>query len=338
MIDSHRDSFAFIIISYNHEKYIIEHLESIKFQVLTHGSNIDIDVIVNDDFSRDGTRDLINIWFTSNRNLFRNVDFLYNPENLGTCASVSNALDRVVADRCKLTAGDDVYSNENIFELSRHDDEVSMLSGRVLYLYESVIEFDLFTSIFETATEVVYKRAKSLHRFMHFSFTNAPNLVYSMACLKNRNVRDYLSCFDVVEDWPLQVSIAREFPQKRVKLIDRVLVYYRRTEGSTYIVANERFLSDKERVYDDLLAASRSLLDLIRLTSRKKALRRRGGITKKLWNVDTYFFALAAFVRLPAIIRRSRGIDMHLKQHREHYAQIQEQARLFASENLVQSA
>lgn len=323
-------------MAYNHEKYVIEHLESIKFQVLTYGRNVHVDVIVSDDCSRDGTRDLIDIWFALNRSLFRNVDFLYNSKNLGTCANISNAIDRVVAKRCKITGSDDVYSSENIFELSFHDDEFSMLSGRVLYLRGPVIEFDLFTNIFETATDVIYKNANALYRFKHLSFTNAPNLVYSMSCLKHRNVRDYLSRFDVVEDWPLQISIAREFPQKRIKLIDRVLVYYRRTEGSTYIVANERFLDDKDRIYNDLLVTSRSLLEKIRLTSRKKALRRQGGIIKKLWNLDTYFFALAAVVRLPSIIKRSLGINIQLNRHRAHYSQIHEQARSFVSTKLDQ--
>lgn len=332
MIDKRVDSFTFIILAFNHEEYIIEHLESIKFQVLKYGANFEIDVIVNDDCSRDSTRDLIDRWFGSNRDLFRNVYFLYNSENLGTCASLSNALDLVVSDRCKVTAGDDVYSFENIFELSFFDQEVSMLTGRVLYLRGSVIELDPFTSIFETTTDVVYKRALPLHRFKHFSFTNAPNLVYSMTCLNNLNVRGYLSRFDVVEDWPLQVAIAREFPQKQVKLIDRVLVYYRRTEGSTFIVANKRFLNDKERLYDDLIETRDSLLEGTRLNSRKKALRRRRGLVSKLQNLDTYFFVLAALVRLPAIIRRSRGVDLQLEHHRAHYARIKEKAILFANQ------
>lgn len=335
MVDKRDESFTFIVLALNHEEYIIEHLESIKFQVLTYGANLKVDVIVNDDCSRDSTRDLIDRWFDSNRYLFRNVNFLYNSENLGTCASLSNALDLVVSDRCKVTAGDDVYSVEDIFELSFFDHEVSMLTGRVLYLRGSVISFDFFTGILESSTEIIYKGAPPLHRFKHLNFTNAPNLVYSMKCLNNCNVRDYVSRFDVVEDWPLQVAIAREFPQKKVKLIDQVLVYYRRTTGSTFIVANERFLNDKERVYDDLIEIKKNLLDGIRLVSRKKALRRRG-IASKIWNFDTYFFVLNVLIRLPTIISRSRGVDMQLNKHCEHYAQIKKQANLFLSQSQEQ--
>ena len=333
MVDSDRDSFAFVIISYNHENYILEHLESIKFQVVTYGADLDVDVIVSDDCSLDNTRALIDNWFGINRTFFRNVEFLYNQKNLGTCKSVSNALARIVAPRFKLTASDDVYSNENIFELSRCVSEESMRTGRVLYLKGSMIQFDPVTSALETVTDVIYRKVKPFHRFKHFSFTNAPNLVYCGDCLSNQHVRSYLSRFDVVEDWPLQVAIAREFPEKRIKLIDQVLVYYRRTTGSTYLVANERFLKDKERLYDDLVMNERSLFERLRLTSRKKALR-RGRITSKLLNLDSYFFALAMLFHFPDIILRSRGIDFKLNSHRAHYAYIQEQARIFMIQNL----
>ena len=327
--DNLGSSFAFIILAYNHENFIIEHLESIKFLIQRYGRGIDVDLVVTDDFSRDRTCLLIDRWLLLNRRLFRNVNLLYNQKNSGTCRSLSNALDHVVADRCKITAGDDVYSSENIFEIAIDDDEFSMISGRVLYLRESQIVFDPVTSFYETATEVIYKHSKPLHRFKHFSITNAPNLIYAMACLKNHRVRNFLSQFDVVEDWPLQIAIAREFPQKKVKLIDKVLVYYRRTPGSTYIVANDRFLKDRKKIFSDFISKEDSFIEIIRMFSRKKALGHRGKIASKLWNLDTYFFILAGFVRLPLIIMRSRGIKINLTHHRSHYALIKENARLF---------
>lgn len=333
MVDNNRKSFAFIVIAYNHENYILEHLESIKFQVVTYCSGVDIDVIISDDKSLDNTRIIIDRWFAINRDLFRNVELLYNPENLGTCACVLNALERLVADRCKITASDDVYSYENIFELSCCETSVSMRSGRVLYLKGTTIEFDPFTSLLETVTDVIYQRVEPLHRFKHFSFTNAPNLIYSTACLNNQNVKTYLSRFDVIEDWPLQVGIAQQFPEKRVKLIDYVLVYYRRTEGSTYLVARGRFLKDKERLYDDLVVNEKNPFERLRLTLRKKALK-RSRITNKFFNLDTYCFALATLFHLPCIILRSRGVDVKLSSHQAHYAYIQEQARKFSNCNL----
>ena len=94
-----RPSFAFLVVTSNHQDYILEHLESIKYLVQTHGADIDVDVIVNDDCSKDQTRSLVDWWLQINAGLFRHVKTLYNPKNLGTCASVNNMLTHVVADR-----------------------------------------------------------------------------------------------------------------------------------------------------------------------------------------------------------------------------------------------
>ncbi len=79
-----RPSFAFLVVTYNHQDYILEHLESIKYLVQTHGTTWDVDLIVNDDASHDNTRTLVDRWLLENRTIFRNVKILYNSKNLGT--------------------------------------------------------------------------------------------------------------------------------------------------------------------------------------------------------------------------------------------------------------
>ena len=54
----------------------------------------------------------------------------------------------------------------------------------------------------------------------------------------------------MIEDGPLQIAIARQYPERKFQLINYVLVYYRRTSGSTFLVASDRFINDK--VLDNL--------------------------------------------------------------------------------------
>ena len=98
MLEDKKASFAFLVLTYNHQNYILEHLESIKYLVMTHGHNIDIDLIINDDGSKDETCGLVSRWVKSNTNLFRTVTTLFNPTNLGTCRSVDNMLAKVNAE------------------------------------------------------------------------------------------------------------------------------------------------------------------------------------------------------------------------------------------------
>ena len=71
-------NFSFLVLAYNHENYIIEHLESIKYQVLTYGEEMSVDILISDDFSRDRTVDLIEKWIFANKRLFNRVIFRFN--------------------------------------------------------------------------------------------------------------------------------------------------------------------------------------------------------------------------------------------------------------------
>jgi glycosyltransferase involved in cell wall biosynthesis len=317
-----RESFVFLVVTYNHQEYILEHLESIKYLVVTHAEGIDVDIIVNDDFSKDNTRTLVDRWLQVNSKLFRKIKTIYNEKNLGTCASVSNMLTHVMANRCKITAGDDVYSFENIFELTKHQPDVAMVSGRALYLLGNELGIDRRSNILSTATQVIYENDTLLHRFKHFSYNNAPNLQYATECLLNPEVRSYLNRFDVTEDWPLQVAIARKFPNRRFKLIDEVLVYYRRTTGSTYIVANKRFIEDKNLIYKDLIANETSWTEKLRLKTRQLCFKKNNWWLNKIINLDLYFFIGSFVWRMRRIITKNNAVGLGVAQHKLHYAQI----------------
>jgi hypothetical protein len=310
------------VFAYNHQDYILEHLESIKYLIQNYGSEIDVDLIVNDDCSHDQTRMLIDHWLSINSELFRSVKTIYNSKNIGTCSSVNNALSHLVADRCKLTAGDDVYSFENIFELTKCESNVAMVSGYALYLHGDELTVDRMAVKLATITQVIYKNNTLLHRFKHFSYNNAPNILYDTECLLNTNVREFLRNFDVVEDWPLQIAIAREFPDFRFSLIENVLVYYRRTSGSTYLVANQRFSLDKNKIYNNLIINELKLFERIRLISRRCCFNSKNFWIRKFLNLDAYFFLWSYVTNYFAIKKIENKINFDLKSHREHYVKI----------------
>jgi len=322
MSKEHTPSFAFLVLTYNHNDYILEHLESIKYLVCTYGKGIDVDLIVNDDCSADATCERIDQWLTINKHLFRFVETVYNASNIGTCASVKNLLDKLKADNFKLTAGDDVYSYENIFELSKFQSDVSILSGRALFLYDDKISFNRVANVLATATQIIYEKDSLLHRFKHFSYNNAPNILYSKSCISDSEVVESLGRFDVVEDWPLQIAIARRFPTLRFQLIDSVFVYYRRTQGSTYIVANDRFRKDNRKIYDDLIQNEENRIERFRLRSRKICFEADNWIINKLFNLDFYFFGFSFLFRIVKIFRKEIDLEVSESLHQEHYAEI----------------
>ncbi len=321
-----RKSFAFLVLAYNHESYILEHLESIKYLVRTYAEAINVDLIINDDCSKDQTKKIVDEWLHINTGLFRFVKTLYNSKNLGTCASMNNMLNHVVADHCKLTAGDDVYSFENIFELTKCELDVAMISGRTLYLLGDQLKNNQMSNILATATQLIYKDNNLLHRFKHFSYNNAPNITYTTDCLFNSNVRAYINQYDVIEDWPIQIAIARNFSERRFELIDEVLVYYRRTMGSTYLVANQRFNKDKSKIYNDLIQSESKLIERLRLLSRKFCFNAKYQLPKKILNLDFYIYCFSFLLQAASIVKLTNSVNMRLIEHQNHYFFIKSQA------------
>lgn len=322
-------SFAFMVAAYNHQDYILEHLESIKYLVIAHGNGRLIDLVISDDHSKDNTRHYIDHWIEKHRHLFRSVKTIYNAENIGTCSSVYNMLREVDARCCKLTAGDDVYSYENIFEISEYHENISMASGLPLHLFGSTLHEDKMCSLLATATQIIYRNDPLLHRFKHFSYNNAPNIIYSTPCVKDPNVVNFMQKFDVTEDWPLQIAIAREYPEHKFALVKRTLVYYRRTPGSTFIVANRRFRADKLKIYSSLIEQEKRLIEKIRLRGRMYCFQANNRIINKFLNMDLYFFIFACLASIRKITAEFKGINLNTMKHQEHYLQIKQAANDF---------
>lgn len=312
-------SFSFLVLAYNHEQYIIQHLESIKYLVERYGAGVRFEIIVNDDCSKDATVEVIDQWLAGNSHLFYRVVKFFNSENLGTCASVVNMLGAVTSDYYKLTAGDDVYSFENIFELAVQEGDVSIVSGLPLDLSDGLISekrSDIFSIV---STQAIYHKKSLAQRFKFLSNNNAPNILYLPSYISDPSVIAFLKGFDVVEDWPIQVAIAEKYPDSKFVLLDKVYVYYRRTPGSTYLVAGGRFYKDKCKLYEYLISKEKRLFSRFLLRNRYFCFRLGSPFVNKFGNLAFIVFASGIVMNFSKIYRRFSALDTKLSLHQEHF-------------------
>lgn len=318
--------FSFLSVAYNHENYIIEHLESIKFLVNKYGANICCDLIINDDFSTDQTVYLIDKWLAVNENLFHRVIKLYNEKNIGTCASVANMLKSVRTKNIKLTACDDVYSFENIFNYANLNADISIRSGVPLGIIDGKLlenRIDIFNII---ASDKVYSNMPLLRRFQLLSNNNAPNIIYNCKYILNNNVLKFLSNYDVIEDWPIQIALAENYPESKFELVDKVFVYYRRTAGSTYIVAQGRFYNDKINVYNYLIEKEDILFRKILLMNRLYLFKLGSKFANKFFNFSFYIYLLKVIIQSFQIASFYKKSDFQFACHEKHYDLIKQNA------------
>lgn len=283
--------FTFCVLAYNHNKYIIQHLESIKFQIKSFMDDWTVNLIISDDASSDNTVELINVWLTYNNKYFNKIETNYNDKNIGTCAVVQKLLKKYDGGHLKITAGDDMYSNESIISELVHCDGNTILVGRTFLLKERKVIRSLFYDTLEKFSILANQNYKVMDKIKRYQVINAPNTFYPVHRLNTEACGEFLSRFDVVEDLALQIYLAENYPSLKLKFVDKCFVLYRRTSNSTYITANQRFLMDQYSLLTYLANGENKFL-------RRALLRMRASKFTKysmlgLFLIPKYIFLLA---------------------------------------------
>lgn len=315
-------NFTFCVLAYNHSQFILEHLESIKFQVLNYGKNIECSIIINDDASTDNTVKLIEKWLSENNKIFKHITKIYNKVNRGTCNGVINISDKLKTKYFKLTAADDVYSSTNIFNFLKKNDSFSLLSGLPLRLIDGVVSYSFFEVFNYLASALIYKNNSLIDRLSNVSIVNAPNLFYSERDFKNLKNIEFLKKFDVVEDWPLQIAIAVNNKSSNLISSNKNIVLYRRTFGSTYLVANSKFEKDQVKVFDYLINYYKNLnkpFKVMMLRNRRYLFRKKSLILKSFFNFQRFIYFFKVIYFTPKILRNYLSLRLNIKKEQLHY-------------------
>ena len=107
--------FTFAMLTYNQEKYVVEQLESIKYQVLNYGNDFQVYFLLCDDASSDSTVRIAKKWVEKEK-IFDDCNFIVSLKNKGLVNNYIIALKNIKTDLFKLLGGDDLYYKNNVFE------------------------------------------------------------------------------------------------------------------------------------------------------------------------------------------------------------------------------
>ncbi|WBA13977.1 glycosyltransferase family 2 protein [Salinivibrio proteolyticus] len=321
-----RIDFTFGIITYNHSDYILEHLESIKYQILNYGKGAGVKLVVSDDGSSDNTLEIIKKWISYNADLFMECIILGDGVNRGVGHSFTNIWKHIGDEAFKVLAGDDVYSYENIFLEANLLEKYDFVSGLPLLLIDGKILYKKNLMFHLYATQHIYKNKTLLSKIKNISVINTPSLLYRNKFIKDKSVFDFIRQFRVTEDFPMMASLSSIYPKLKFFTSDRVYIYYRRTKGSIYIVDSERYNKDKEDVFKYLINVDKSYIGRF-LTRNRLFCYKAGGRIGKVLNIGYYIYLLRLLMALPKITSSMRGLRIDEEKHRTHYKKIVERAR-----------
>lgn len=223
--------FTFGVFCYNHEKYIIELLESIKYQAINYGDGIACSIVVSDDASKDATVYLVKKWLDVNGSLFTKTMVLEAEQNQGTVENYKKIMKYIEDDNFKVIAGDDVFANSNIFSCLKEADEHCI----VTYMPTILMSGNVFLRQDWYVKHRAYMKKKRSHRYdvkkqEQGSYFHTPCTFFHKT-MYEKYYEGKETEFRLFEDDPLWHTLLTSDSEARVIFREDTLVLYRMHEN-----------------------------------------------------------------------------------------------------------
>lgn len=253
---AYMEKFAFGILTYNQEKYILETLESIKYQKIFYGKNWEVNLIITDDASKDATVEVIKEWIQKNEKYFSNIELIANEKNKGTVANYCTILEKVGNRKFKILAGDDLIGKNNLFkEYQDLTDKklktyfrIELCDGKIYYREKYLIDF--YYHKYHN-----WRPGYNLKYFRRGRYLHTPSTLYTTNLFEMADCKKNLRDFRIYEDEPTWYSMIRNVDDLEIDFVESGIVLYRIHNQSISNVPNPVFRSEsrkmKEWYYND---------------------------------------------------------------------------------------
>lgn len=246
---------SFIALSFNHSKFLIETLNSIKNQCFV----IDFEIIITDDASKDNSVELIQAWVAQNKNEIK-IQTLFNSENIGLCKTLNCAIAMAKGQWIKPIACDDVLENKYlekfITEINK-DVSIGLVCSDMSHINNNGVKIRESNWIYNQ-TEISYSIVNDFNNLLKAQYLNAPTLFYK------KELWEKLGGYDeslIFEDWDF---LLRAKKITNFVAIKESLVRYRMHENNMHLnfKTNERYVTDSIKLLKKYLSEENK--DLLR--------------------------------------------------------------------------
>ncbi|NBW27165.1 MAG: glycosyltransferase family 2 protein [Flavobacteriaceae bacterium] len=248
---------SIICLAFNHEKYVVETLNSVVEQ-----SYQPIELIIVDDCSTDNTKLVINNWLLSHPE----VQFIVNEANRGNTKSFNNALKFAKGEYIIDLAADDLIVPNGIeLQINAFQNSKYKNLGVVYGNAEIINEDGSFNSYYFPVDEdrkVIAKRATG---DIYSSVLSTGDSICSVSALFKKSVFDFLEGYDETLDYEDLDSWIRTSREYEFDFIDEVLVkkrtvanslgsnFYKKKHKiniSTYIILKKALKLNRSKIED----------------------------------------------------------------------------------------
>lgn len=322
--------FTFLAVTFNQEEFVIENLESIKYQIVNYGQGRKFQLIVADDSSKDNTINLIRSWTSKNKDLFEYIDILESEKNQGTAKNYLKGFRKIKGERFKFIGGDDIFSRENIFEASDLLDEYDVVLSVIAPFNEEglyndrKIKMNIYTMHKYAETEY----SKLAQRGDQFPLTPG---VFTRKELYTEDVFSFIDKVKLVEDKPMAIKVFESRDNLKIACHDKVTLLYRYHDKAVTKTRNTKvanaYLNDLDQLDKYIIKTSKS--NRVRLKARYQIQNRKIKNPRLATLVNPYVLSYQAgyFLRYPKNKdKMNKIIEESLLPNEEHLKFIKREA------------
>ena len=220
-------------LCYNHSRYVVETLESIRQQTYP-----DLQVLLIDDCSRDDSVAIIENWLQQHQ---LNWSFIKHKHNHGIAQSLNESLQSANGKYYKAIACDDVLFPHFISSMVERFEK---LPEDYAMIYSDVLTINNQSEVFGTTpftergwdTEEKVPSGKLFDQLAGWCFIPAPGTFLRTSVLQEIRFDENL----MIEDWDMWLQIARRY---LIKGVPYIMVKYR--------IHNESIFQKKSPIYRD---------------------------------------------------------------------------------------
>ena len=290
-----------IVLTYNSENYVLSTLESAYRQDFDG----DIELIVSDDASSDGTVRLCEEWMKKHEDRFIDTILMTSSENTGVTANIDRACRRASGEWLKVIAGDDILMDDCITKLLRtahgYGDKCCFISAQALVFSEDrELEHPESLAVMDPVAD---RESIGIDYIFHdpLFWLPAPTFMYRKSLLEH--IGYFPSLFRNLEDAPFIAKVLAE--GYTIHIAHTPAVYYRvhdksltRSELNTMDVCS-LYLEIFRRVIRPLLGPIRKWDAFFAYLPLRINVRNKGKLTKAEKKARKYgkYFMFSHFFR-----------------------------------------
>lgn len=237
MVKSNIDNLPLVTIFtlvYNTGKYVIEAIESIRDQ--TYPSD-KIQHIIIDDYSTDGSRELVEDYINKNNH---RCTYIKHEENWGICKTLNEILD-IAQGKYICSVSDDLYMPDKVEKqvdaLEKADENYAVVYSDAIYIDENSIKSSEYTVLQNRKLRLKNLLSGDIREeLVDGSFISAPTVLIKTDLIRKSGGYDESLAF---EDWDLWLRLSKNY---KFLFLNEVVVKYRRFNNSMSNSFNEEYL------------------------------------------------------------------------------------------------